>query len=174
MIQLEERARRASLARRARERALLAVAREDLASHRPGDVTRLRRAHRALRTRRLSQPLLLELVEQRVERAVDHHREVAARIAMAHQIPRTLELLPQLLARHEVQRDAPDPLDTVDASGTVDAVRPHASVSGGVMRSRSGPPASGVDDVRATSCWISRTLSPAVAAISSSTFDSLR
>jgi hypothetical protein len=59
------------------------------------------RGLRGSRSRRTA--LLLELREQRVERALDHHRQVARRVAVAHEIARAFELVAKRGASRELQ-----------------------------------------------------------------------
>jgi hypothetical protein len=103
VIQLEERARRAAMPFHVDVGALLAVAREHLASDGPGDVTLLRCARRrAPWSSRLGKPLPLESDEESVESFLDDHGQVAARIAVPHQVSRAFELRPELGAHGEL------------------------------------------------------------------------
>jgi hypothetical protein len=101
MIQLEMPALRTALARFVGERALLAVALEDRAPHgRRNRARPLRRRGRGRsglsRRLHLSEALLLELRDEEVDRRVDHHRQLAVRVAMPHEITRSFELRLQL------------------------------------------------------------------------------
>jgi hypothetical protein len=85
------------------ECALPSVAREHLAPNGRGDATFLGRAYRrAPRTVRLREPLLLELVEECVQRLLHHDGKVAAWIAVPHQVPSAFELRAELSADREL------------------------------------------------------------------------
>ncbi len=104
MIKLDERFASAANALRIDIRAPLAVARKDLATNRRRDAAQFRRAHRLLRPRRLREALLLQLLEQCIHGAVEEHLEIAARIAVPHQVARPLDLLARLAAHGELHR----------------------------------------------------------------------
>ena len=73
--------------------ALAAVAVVDLALRRSCDVPSVRRTRLRLRLVALSEPLLLQLAKERVERALQDDDGVAARVPMAHQRLCSIELL---------------------------------------------------------------------------------
>ena len=114
MVELEEGARRAPKAVLAHVGASLSVARDHLTSNGSGDASLLGRACDTTRSARLREPLPFELREQRVERLLHDHRKIAARIAVAHEVRRSFELLAghptdrqlQLVARLRERLDA--------------------------------------------------------------------
>jgi len=114
VIQLEMPALRTALARSVGKRAPLAVALEDRTPHGRGNRARpVRRRGRTCSSRRalprgrhLSEALLLELRDEEVDRRVDHDRELAVRVAMAHQVTRSFELRLQLRTRRELHLES--------------------------------------------------------------------
>ena len=89
MIDLEVATRRAAIAAVVGEGALLAVPFEDFTAHGARDA--------------VTHAFLLELREQRVEGVVENGLEVIAANAMAHEIPRSLELRAHLVAHRELE-----------------------------------------------------------------------
>jgi len=71
---------------------LLAVALEDLAPRRARDASGLRGSLDARRSRRLAEPLLLELAEEQIDGPLDDHREIAVGRAVPQEIAYAIEL----------------------------------------------------------------------------------
>jgi hypothetical protein len=108
MIELHEPTLRASSTRLAHERALSTVALVHRPAHLRRDAPRIGRLVTRLpgaRTGRRAEPLFLHLRDQGVERAIDHHREVTRRVAVAQQRPRALQLLVRRPADRQLQSE---------------------------------------------------------------------
>src|SRR4051812_9538535 len=93
VVELEPSPRGAALAVRAPIVALLAIAGEDLSARRARDAAapRMLAPPLPLRALRFRTTRLLETLEKRIERAFDHHRQVAARVRVHHEIARAFE-----------------------------------------------------------------------------------
>ena len=85
------------------KRAALAVAREDLSARRRRHA-RARGGSCSLLPRplRLAEPSILQLADEQVEGALDDHREISARVLVAHEIARSHELVAQRRAGGEL------------------------------------------------------------------------
>jgi hypothetical protein len=81
---------------------LLAVTREDLATHRGRDMTRLRPTHCSLRMRRPSEALLLEIRDEQRERSLQDLRRVPVRNPMARELLRALQVVVGRLAQRRL------------------------------------------------------------------------
>jgi hypothetical protein len=92
MIELEPRARLAALTSCVDPAALQAITLEHCAASGVGHARGRRISRRAWPARR-AEALLHQLLEQQIERPLDDRRDVAARIAMAHQIARLIEFV---------------------------------------------------------------------------------
>ena len=90
MIELEERACRAPVARLAPVGALLTVARDDLAARAARNV--LFADARGVRAVRLAEPVSFQPVEQDVERAIDDVGQITGGITMPEHVPRAKQL----------------------------------------------------------------------------------
>src|SRR5687768_4022064 len=81
------------------ERALLAVAREDLPANFSRDARRdlftCSRTRLAPRAFQLPQAPALEILEEQVQRALHYIRDLPAGIGVAHQVSRTFQLFPK-------------------------------------------------------------------------------
>src|SRR5579862_4285509 len=78
--------------------ALFAVALEDGAAGGCRNVACLRRRRRLSRMLHFAEALLLELLEERVERSVEDRLEVAARVSMGHEVAGAVDLRSELRA----------------------------------------------------------------------------
>jgi hypothetical protein len=105
MVELEESAGRAAAAGFGNERAAFAVSSKDLATHLTWDGAALGFA-RTLWVTRLAEALLFEFREQQIEPSFENSGEIAAWVAMAHQIAGALDLVFEIGRGSEVYVEA--------------------------------------------------------------------